>query len=281
MPKKKPSWIKDQAVRKSLPKGCKLPKKFEAFIAAEPKLPIDWESLEPLGLKPAAMQEVLPFMRTLTGGLVSFWYHAAEPAVVYFGDEGELDVLALNFDEFLKGAVLGKSGVHDLDSSEPRLQMPAVTGEPLQAGLDALQIKFAAWWKQNKALLDGQTDLEDLRERVHAVAKKMIAEGKSKVYKLGSKYWSMQFQIERTREGIAVTYLDYGKYYPVPKEYDFVLLVEKLLAHTKNQNKAQYDLLVTDSGIVSIDRDRELVLMSAQLKAELAETRQRKQVRNG
>jgi hypothetical protein len=279
MATKKPSWIKDGEVRKKLPKGKSLPKKFDDFIAAQPELPIEWDDLDSLGLKPQGLQEALPFMKTYTGGRVAFWYHTADPAVVYFGDEGELDVLAVNFDEFLKGAMLGKSGVHDLDDSEPRLNVNGVTGKPSKKGLAALQKKFDAWWKQNKGLLDGQSDLEGLRKRVVALGKQMILDGKSKVYTPDKGYWRMSYKIERTPKNLVVTYLDRGKYYPVPKKYAIVPLVEELLQHVQNKSKAEYTLSVSDSEIVSIDRERELLLISAKLKAKLDASREEQRAR--
>lgn len=148
-----------------------------------------------------ARQEVLPFMRTYTGGLVSFWWHAADPAVIHLGDEGQLEVLALNFDEFLKGAVLGKSGVEDLDNAEPRLAVKGVTGKPSKAGLAALQKKFNAWWKANKSRQDAQTDLEGLRGRVMAVAEKMLADGLFKKLVPTQDNWKAEFRIQRTAKG--------------------------------------------------------------------------------
>ena len=269
MAKKKPSWIKDSEVRKKLPKGKSLPKRFDAFIAAEPELPVEWDDIEPYGLKPEARQEVLPFMRTYTGGLVSFWWHAADPAVIHLGDEGQLEVLALNFDEFLKGAVLGKSGVEDLDNAEPRLAVKGVTGKPSKAGLAALQKKFDAWWKANKSRQDAQTDLEGLRGRVMAVAEKMLADGLFKKLVPTQDYWKAEFRIQRTAKGLKIGLQNGARFPAVPSEYGFTPIVEELLQLLVHKDKEEYGLVVTSSGLVSIDKDKELLLMSAELKAKL------------
>jgi hypothetical protein len=279
MAKKKADWIKDREVRKHVPKGRSLPKKFDAFIEAGPPLPIEWDDLDSFGLKREALKDVLPFMRVGTGGMVTFWFHQADPAVVYFGDEGELDVVALNFDEFLKAAVAGKSGVYDFDDPDNPFQMPGVKGRPKRAGLVALQKKFDAWWKENTALLEGDTSLENLRESVVALARQMIADGRSKVYTLRTGYWSMDFKIARTPRGLAIDYLDFGKYYRMPKRYGIVPLVQELLRHVKNKSKKEYELDVSDDGRVSIDRDRELVLMSEKRKAEFAEWEKQEQAK--
>ena len=71
----------------------------------------------------------------------------------------------------------------------------------------------------------------------------------------------MHFRIERKGVNLSVTYLDYGKWYPVPEKYQIENEVKSLLQHVKHKKRRQYELEVSSSGIVSIDRDRELVLV--------------------
>jgi hypothetical protein len=89
----------------------------------------------------------------------------------------------------------------------------------------------------------------------------MLSDGRSKVYNLSSTRWSLKFRIQRDGDGLAITYLDYGEWYAVPAKYKLAKEVEMLLKLVKHKRRAQYDLSTSSSGIVSIDRDRELLLM--------------------
>ena len=56
-----------------------------------------------------------------------------------------------------------------------------------------------------------------MRLRVHRIADAMIRDGRSKAYTLSSPWWSMNFKIDRLGDDLSITYVDYGKWYPVPK----------------------------------------------------------------
>ena len=71
----------------------------------------------------------------------------------------------------------------------------------------------------------------------------------------------MGFQIERGGDGVTITYLDFGKWYPVPAKYNLMDEVVALLKLVKNKKRRRYELSTCSAGIVSIDRDRELVLV--------------------
>ncbi len=84
----------------------------------------------------------------------------------------------------------------------------------------SLQEKFEAWIKKRASLqepLAGKA-AEELRQRVHRVVVEMICDGLSKVYTPSSPWWSMSFQIERNDSRLSISYLDYGKWYPVPEK---------------------------------------------------------------
>ena len=71
----------------------------------------------------------------------------------------------------------------------------------------------------------------------------------------------MDFEIERDGENLTITFLDYGKWYPVPQKYKLVREVADLLKLIKHKKRGRYEFSVSCTGIVSIDRDRELVLV--------------------
>jgi hypothetical protein len=256
-------WINADQVRRHVPKGRKLPARFDDFLRANLPFRVEWNDLDAYGLKPSATKSALPFLRLPDGGLVALWYHAAEPAVVHIGGHGELKVVASDFDNFLKGIGARRSGLPDIDEGDEKFAVAGVGGKPNAAGLPALQEKFNKWFKQHTSLLEplAAPAAEALRQRVHRIAEDMIREGRSKVYTLSSPWWSMDFRIERDGDDLSITYLDFGEWYPVPARYKLAEEVEALLTLVKNKKRRRYELSTCRGGLVSIERDRELVLV--------------------
>jgi hypothetical protein len=241
----------DNQLRDPLPPDRLLPVGFEDFVAADPPSRVAWSELTPFGLDEG--KELLPFIRLSDGGIIALWYRTPSPAVVYLGSEGQLRVLAGDFEEFRLAVHTGSQAL-DLDDAAPP-----------SGSLDALQEEFARWWEEHTALqkpLHG-TDSEALRHQVCEIAAKMLLDGRSKVYSLSSLWWSLQFRIELHTEGIRITYLDFGDWYPLPTEYGLVEAVEKLLPLVRHPGQPAYELSVCSAGIVSLDNDRELVLAPA------------------
>jgi hypothetical protein len=100
-----------------------------------------------------------------------------------------------------------------------------------------------------------------LRQRVHEIAKAMLRDGLSKVHTVLSDWWLMDFQIERDGMDLKITYLDFGEWHPVPKKYELGADVTELLKLGKHKTRKTYELDVSCDGIVSIDKERELLLM--------------------
>ena len=71
----------------------------------------------------------------------------------------------------------------------------------------------------------------------------------------------MDFRIERDGDDLSITYLDFGAWYPVPAKYKLKDEVVELLKLVKSKRRRRYELSTCSAGIVSIDRDRELVLV--------------------
>jgi hypothetical protein len=256
-------WINADQVRRHVPKGRKLPARFDDFLRASLPFRVEWNDLDAYGLKPSATKSALPFLRLPDGGLVALWYHAAEPAVVHIGGHGELKVVASDFDNFLKGIGARSSGLPDIDEGDEKFSVAGVRGKPNAARLPALQEKFDKWFKQHTSLLEplAAPAAEALRQRMHRIAEDMIRDGRSKVCTLSSPWWSMDFRIERDGDDLSITYLDFGEWYPVPAKYKLAEEVAALLTLVKNKKRRRYELSTCSVGIVSIDRDRELVLV--------------------
>jgi hypothetical protein len=265
------SRINADQIRRRVPKGRKLPGQFDDFLRAKLPFRVEWNDLDAYGLKPSATKEAVPFLRLPDGGLIALWYHAEEPAVVHIGGHGELKVIASDFGNFLKSICARCSGLPDIDEGEESFAVPGVRGRrPNGPELPALQAKFDKWFKQRTSLLEplSSPGAESLRQHVHKIAKDMIRDGRSKVYTLSSPWWSMDFQIQRDGEDLSITYLDFGKWYPVASKYKLAEEVVALLKLVKNKNRHRYELSTCRAGIVSIDRDRELVLVPPETEPE-------------
>jgi hypothetical protein len=261
------SYGAEDGLRRRVPRGRDLPARFDEFLKARPPCEVGWTDLKDRGLKPRAMREAVPFLRLGDGGLVVLWYHAESPAVVHIGGHSERRVIARDFDDFLRGINSRRSGLPDFDEADDASIVPGMLGEPETEGLPALQEKFDAWCKKHSALQVPfvRPDSEALRRRLHRIAREMIRDGWSKTYSLSSPWWSMDYRIERTDTELAISYLDYGEWSPVPAEsaaeYGLDREVKKLLELVKHKRRSRYDLSVCEPGIVSVDRDRELVLV--------------------
>jgi hypothetical protein len=260
--------IKADQIRRHIPKGHKLPARFNDFLRAEIPFCVEWNNFDSYGLKRSAVKEAVPFLRMPDGGLVALWYHADEPAVVHIGSHGELKVVASNFDNFLKGINARSSGMPDIDEGDINFFVSGVRGRPNEAGLAELQEKFDQWFKQHTSLQEplGSPEAEALRQRVHSMAENMIRDGRSKVYTPSSPWWSMNFRIERNGENLSITYLDFGEWHPVPIKYNLANEVAELLKLVKNKKRRSYELSIGSAGTISIDRDRELLLVPPEHK---------------
>lgn len=257
------AWINDHEVRRHVPRGYELPPRFDDFVRAEPPYRVEWNDLDSYSLKPTATKEAVPFLRLPDGGLVALWYCDPSPAVVHIGAHGELQVLARDFDDFLRALAVKRSGLPDFDEANEPFRAPGVSGRPNTKELPVLQARFQDWFKRHTSLREPLTspEAEALRQRVFQVAERMVHDGLSKVYTAASPWWSINFRVERGRKEVSVTYLDFGKWYPVPKKYRLRDEVPALLGLVLHKARSQYDLTVCSPGIVSIDRDRELLLV--------------------
>ena len=208
------------------------------------------------------MKDAVPFLQLPDASLVALWCHASEPAVVLINGHGGLRVLACDFDSFLWGISERSSGLSEIDQAEERFAVPGIGGKLNAAGLPALQEKFEKWFNQHTSLLEplATSEAEALRGRVYGIAQDMIRNGHSKVYTLSSPWWSMEFQVERVGDVLSLSYLDFGKWYPVPPKYKLAAEARALLALVKNKTRRRYELSTCSAGVVSVDNDRELVL---------------------
>ncbi|HPH64886.1 MAG TPA: hypothetical protein PLF40_04045 [Kofleriaceae bacterium] len=264
--------IDEASVLRRVPEGAVLPAKFAGFVAAagaqDPNVhgwfELRWRAPQDFELTKAAATTLVPFMRLGDGGVVAFWFATARvPAVVHFDSEGGRRVVAANFDDFLRRCAQHKTKVDDLDEADQPAWSRRGGGRALPS-LTTLQKQFGVWCAAHSALQPATVSAssERLRKQLHAVARTMIRDGLSKVHTPRS-YWSMSYAFKRTATEVAVTYLDYGKYYPVPSTYTLAPLVGAMLALCKNRKLQRGEFEITKDGLVSVERDRQLLLEPA------------------
>jgi hypothetical protein len=218
------------------------------------------------------------------GSTLALWLYAGTDAstapVVHLGSEGDhLTVLADNCRDFLAlfGIGYGELGFDDLSTppAEPEsatrlrewlaaefgIRCPD-TGIALVRRAQARHPDFAKWVHdaEEGTITSGEPEAEALRQRVHRIAEDMIRDGRSKVYTLSSPWWSMDFKIERDGDDLSITYLDYGKWYPVPPKYKLAEEAVALLKFVKNKGRREYEVSACTAGIVSVGPNKELVL---------------------
>jgi hypothetical protein len=191
----------------------------------------------------------VPFLVFGDGGLLALW----QGAIVHLGSEGERRVVAASMRDLCARIAKCATGVPELDEAEPPIVI-TIRGKP--AALARAQEALDALFAHNDP--KPVTDREELRAAVHRIAKKLIAGGISRTYRPKDS-WLLKFRL--TRAPLAIEVLDFGAYKPVPAESGLAPLAEALIAACKDPRRAQYELTVTWTGIVSIDRDRQLVLL--------------------
>ena len=248
-------------VRRRVPEGGEWPARFDDLVRAEPPLWIEWNSLRTFNLKRTADREVVPFLHLWDGALVAFWYREPSPAVVCIDHDGLPKVVAGTFDDFLLRINAKRTGIPDVDECGQGHRVPGVRGKPAADDLTELQQEFEQWFRRHSALVQptASPEAEALRQRVFRIVEQMIRDGRSKVYNSGN-WWDINFQVRRDGEKVTVTYLDYGKWYPVPAKYKLVPEVRALLQMAVHKKRRRYDLKVIRPGHVFLENGRELQL---------------------
>jgi hypothetical protein len=253
-----------ERLKRKLSTERNLPVEFDVVASSDLPLTIAWSSLKPYGLNKSAELEMVPFIHVADGSLVAIWFAIDPPAIVVLGAHGERPrIVAKDFPNFLRSISASQTGVPDIDEDCADISIPLYTARPSRAGITALQKKLDAWSQENSSLEQPRKGRgsEALRKCLHKVVKQMIRDGLSRIYTARHYHWHINFEIKRKRSGLQVQYLDYGKWYDVPTRYELRSIVEELLALVKNPKLRKYQLVVSKDGIVSVDKDRQLILV--------------------
>jgi hypothetical protein len=257
-------------IRKRVPAGFQLPTSFARFaadvggeIGDGPWFHVAWANADPLRpLDAGGRGALLPFLRFRDGGVVAFWLErVARAPIVHLDSEGGQRVVGTHLDDFFARLARRRTGVPDLDDCAP-LVLRGV-GKPA-GGLGAAQRRFVAWTEAHSALRrpTAGADGEKLRRAMMTIARKML--GKLTSY-TARDYWSVALRAERKAGRLVVTYMGkggiHGVWPQVPPAYGVEAPVAQLLTMVKHPNKGKWDITITKSGIVTFDRDKELLLV--------------------
>ncbi len=249
--------------RGSYPTGRERPASFDSFLSLQlTELEFVWRDLQEYELKDSANEDGYPFLLLGDGAMVALWFASKSPSVVLIDAHGEHRVVSANFDEFVHAWNHRVTGVGDIDERDEEARLPGYVVEPSSTDLGPLQQQFVEWLKAHSALLEPLSSVEGeaLRSKAMEVARQMLRDGLSRVYTLDKPWWSLEFKIKRYRSGVELSFLDYGQWYPLPSMYEMESLAVDLLKFVQNPDKVEFDLSICSAGIVSVDRDRELVL---------------------
>lgn len=253
---------------KLLSVGC-LPGEFATITAKGIPLNVKASPLKHHGFDRSADADMIPFIEIADGALVAFWISVSPAAIVAIDAHGEPPrIVAKDFQNFLRALSNSKTGVEDIDLDFLNITIPGYSELPSRSGVAALQKRLDKWAVANRSNQepDRSSNAEAIRKQCHVIAKRMIRDGCSKVYNSRSMYWSMDYKVLRSKAGFQVTYLDYGKWFSVPEEYELVSVIEKLVERLKDPKLKKFDLCITKHGIVSVNDDSQLVLVPPGMK---------------
>jgi len=259
-------------IKKNLPSTFKLPTNFDEFVNfLSTKSPeygffdILWTNIDKFGLDKKALLELVPFLRLGDGGIVAFWLNTPDSInIIQIDSEGKYCVSASSFDEFIERITLHKTGIFDIDESEKTIVFKINGKSSIKlSNLNSLNVKFRKWYKKHLLLQKPITSAlaEELRKKLYSIVCEMLNDGLSKVYTSDSSWWNMNFKFLNIGENIKALYLDYGNWIPIPDKYEFVEESLKLLQFTKSKNLNSFELDISSYGGVSINRDRELLIV--------------------
>lgn len=264
------------AIRRKLPRELDLPAAFPAFadLVTHPKdrardlMNLTWSDPRPLlNVDRSAAKACVPFLLLADGGVVAFWIEGTDLRVVTCDSEGQFAVLARNFHDFVARLTTPDAALRErLELEGPLDTRPMGRMSKPRPVPASIQTSFTQWVAHHA--LDAKTpqtaSLQSLRDALHALARRMLEDGLSKVYTAKSPHWTKSFLLSQSGGGWKVTYLDYGKWRPVPAKYGFAKLLPALLAAMKSRKKT-YELNVWQDGRVFADRGNQLSIDGAAL----------------
>jgi hypothetical protein len=244
------------ALRKRLPKNKRLPKELATLAQ---RMDLSWTDPRPLlNAGKSVLDSLLPFRRLGDGGVIALWWHESEPCVVHCDSEGQFAVIAVSFPDFLQRLA------HPTADFAERLELDApVDASARPKPIPAKLSRAFSKWVEGQSLAakpDASAAASELAEKLQGIARTMLRDGLSKVYKLRDFHWTVELRVERKLTTWNVTYLDYGKWIPLPDRYDLVALLPDLTRLLKNPRARRFDLSIWKDGHVFVNRGNQLTI---------------------
>lgn len=251
------------------PKDLRLHKIFKLFIEnkdVNENLQVNFRSmlLEDPELKEDHLKKLIPFLGMSDGGYVAFWVLEDSLPIVYFDTEGGQGVCANSFEEFLARIPLKNTQVSDIDSPYQELNIDNIKLVNSEVNsIEELDKQFQDWYEEGSLLLKPfeSEETEEIRKEIYSITVKMLEDGLDKLHTTESNWWSFDFRVDVKFGKTHIEYVDYGEWYSVPKQYKLVNEVEKLKPFFKSKNLKEFEFVVTKAGTVSVNHDRELLLV--------------------
>ena len=244
------------AIQRRVPEGRTLPKAFTRFAkaatTADDLFEVTFTSADGLTHERLA-STLLPFLRLGDGGIVALWYRdAGEPPIVHVDSEGGHRVVAVDFDDFLVRLALGRTGVEDIDGEGPATPHPefAFGVKPSKpAALGALAAAFRRAVKDATPIPSKSVDGEKLRRELVRATNALVAKGAFPPHRAGT-FWILNFHAKKSGSRWTFT----------PENDALAIRWPAMLAMTKDPSRAEYAVAIASVGLVSVDRDRQLLL---------------------
>ena len=151
--------IRLETIKKRLPNKFQLPASFDAFAetcAAHSRGDLGWFAIkytkpkDLLEFDPAS--DVVPFLRLPDGGFAAFWFVTSRsPAVIHCNSDGECQVIAATWNDFLNRLQKRRTGMPDVDEQEVPT-FPKIKGARSNklVPLAPLKKKFRQWLKTHR-----------------------------------------------------------------------------------------------------------------------------------
>lgn len=259
------------SVEKHLPRGRALPPRFALLVRAARDsktggtFAIGWRDPRKLHHS-TVMRELAVFMTLPDGGVVALWTSPEDPPVVHVDSEGGARVVARDFDDFLSRLSRRKTGVPDLDALEedaPPLALGVRAAAP--RSFTAVQRAFARALGEGAPVARAGDDVERARAALVALGAAMVKDGRFRrdlTRMLTPRDdWSVRLQVKRAGAGWTFEHASDGAWHALPERYGMAAIWERTRTLCKRPSAEVFQIEIAKRGLVSIDRDRQLIAL--------------------
>jgi hypothetical protein len=263
------------SVSKHLPQGLALPARFEELVLAarDPSkgghFDIGWRDPRKLHHS-IVMRRLGVFMTLPDGGVVALWASGEAPPVVHVDSEGGARVVARDFDDFLSRLARRKTGMPDLDAVEEDTAPLALPAGAAPRSFATIAKAFARALAEGEPVARTGDDVEPARAALVELATAMVRDGLLRwdMTRMAepSDDWNVRLRVTRSDEGWTFEHRNEAAWHALPERYGMAPLWERVRKLCKRPEASTFDLHVQRRGLVSIDRDKQLVALPGGMK---------------